>query len=97
MVNPSEISQNIDQYDSVDPRERMKTTLEKLQALRNRIMELRMHCEELQEMRFRSETNALRCEECGKGIRADQAIKAENFGKKPQYYHEKCFRKLWQQ
>jgi len=96
MLNSPKISRNIDSHDTADPKERMKATLEKLQVLKDRITEVRIRCEELQKMRPNTEKGSLRCEECGKDIRPDQVIEAKYFGKKPQYYHKTCFRKLWQ-
>ena len=81
----------------VEPRERMEATLRKLQVLKNRISELRAHCEELQRSRAENQSSVLRCEECGDEIELGQEVEAKNFGEKARHYHKECFRKLWQQ
>jgi hypothetical protein len=86
---------NLDAHDQA--RERMEAMLRKLQVLKNRISELRVHCEELQRSRIENQSGGLRCEECGDAIELGQEVEAKNFGEKARHYHKECFRKLWLQ
>jgi len=94
MFEKTEIREvNLNEY--VEPRERVEATLRKLQILKDRISELRAHCEELQRSDVENQSGALRCEECGRAIEPGQEVEAKNFGEKTRHYHKECFRKLW--
>jgi chromosome segregation ATPase len=78
----------------VDAKKTVEATLQKLQALKNRISELRAHLEELQ---THVEDHSLRCDECGRAIDLGEEVEAKNFGEKVHHYHKECFLKLWLQ
>jgi len=96
MFEKTEICE-VDLDEHVETRERMEAMLRKLQVLKNRISELRAHCEELQRLQAENQSSALRCDECGDTIELGQEVEAKNFGEKARHYHKECFRKLWQQ
>ena len=93
----TEICEETNLVEHVEPRERVEATLRKLQILKNKISELRAHCEELQRSRTENQRSALRCEECGGAIELGQEVEAKNFGETARHYHKECFRKLWLQ
>jgi hypothetical protein len=82
---------------SNDPTRRMEAMLKKLQVLKDRISELRAHCEEIQRLHEEEKNGIHRCDECGESIELGQEVEAKNFDCKAHYYHKKCFRKLWSQ
>jgi nucleoid DNA-binding protein len=95
MFEKTEICEEVNSKEHAEPRERMEATLRKLQILKDRISELRAHCEELQISGAANQSVALRCEECGRTIESGQEVEAKNFGEKTRHYHKECFRKLW--
>lgn len=80
--------------EQLEAKERMQVTLQKLQALKSRVSELRIQCEELQKMN-QDRGGTVLCDECGRAIDSEQGIEARNFGQEARHYHKECFRKLW--
>jgi hypothetical protein len=97
MSKKTEFCENINLNVQLNAKERIEATLQKLQALKNRISELRAQCEELQRLHIEDRISALRCDECGCAIEPGDEVEAKNFGDEPHYYHKECFRKLWLQ
>lgn len=97
MFKKTEFCGDINLNEQLGAKERIEATLQKLQALKSRISELRAQCEELQRLRVEDQSSALRCDECGGAIEPGQEVEAKNFGEKAHHYHKECFRKIWQQ
>jgi len=97
MLKKTELCGDINLNEQLEAKERIEATLQKLQALKSRISELRAHCEELQRSRIEDQNSALHCDECGAAIEPGQEVEAKNFGEKARHYHKECFRKLWLQ
>jgi len=97
MFKKTEFCRDINLSEQLDAKERIEATLQKLQALKSRISELRAQCEELQRSRVEDQSSGLRCDECGSAIEPGQEIEAKNFGETARHYHKECFRKLWLQ
>ena len=97
MFKKTRLCGNVNSNEQLETKEGIEATLRKLQALKNRISELRAQCEKLQRLRAEDQISALLCDECGGAIEQGQEVKAKNFGEKARHYHKECFRKLWQQ
>jgi uncharacterized protein with PIN domain len=96
MLKKTEFCEEINSNQQVEAKRRIEATLQKLQALKSRISELRAHYEELQKTRAEDQSS-LRCDECGGAIELGQEVEAKNFSEKVHHYHKECFRKLWVQ
>jgi predicted RNase H-like nuclease (RuvC/YqgF family) len=95
MLKKTELYEEESLNEEIDAKKTIEDTLRKLQALKERISELRAHFEELQ---THSEAKSgMRCDECGHFIEQGEQIEAKNFGQNTHYYHKECFRKLWSQ
>jgi len=96
MLKQTEFCREITVNSQIYTREKIDVALQKLKVLKDRISELRAHCEELQRLRIEDEIRSiLRCDECGDPIEPGQEVEAKNFGAEAQHYHKECFRKLW--
>jgi hypothetical protein len=95
MFKKTEFCGYINSNEQVEAKERIEAMLHKLQALKNRISELRAQCEELQRLHVERQSSTLLCDECGGAIEPGQEVEAKNFGDKDHHYHKECFRKLW--
>jgi uncharacterized membrane protein len=96
MFKRPEIDDQSRQYDQLKAREEVRTTLRKLQMLRNRISELRSQCEELRKLRSENKDNTLLCSECGEAIEPGQEIVVKDSeGTQKKNYHQECFKMLW--
>jgi hypothetical protein len=79
----------------VERKEKVETSLAKLQSLKNQISELRMQCEALKKAQSRRQKD-LTCSECGKLIEKGQEVVLKgSFGKLGSYYHKDCFKAIW--
>ena len=96
MLKKTEFCEEISSNQQVEAKKRIEATLQKLQALKNRTSELRVHYEELQKVHAEDRSSLL-CDECGGAIERGQEVEARNFSEKTHHYHKECFRKLWQQ
>jgi hypothetical protein len=81
---------------TLDPSRKTEELLRKLQLLKGRVSQLKEQCEEIQSYHM-EEKGLYRCDECGRSIERGQEVEAKNFCDRSQYYHKKCFRKLWMQ
>jgi hypothetical protein len=97
MFNKKESCEDINLNAQLGAKERIEATLQKLQALKSRISQLRAQCEELQRLHVEDRNGALRCDECGRAIEPGEEVEAKNFGDEAHHYHKECFRKLWLQ
>lgn len=73
------------------------TVLQKLQALKSKVAELRVQCEELRKQRFEEHGIEPLCSKCGGYVESGQevAIKGSN-GTVRAYYHQECFKHILQ-
>jgi hypothetical protein len=94
MSKKTELCGNAALSEQVEAKEKAQIMLQKLQALKNRVSELRAQCEKLQKI-SEDRDNALLCDGCGGAIEPEQGIEAKNFGQEARHYHKECFRKLW--
>ncbi|MGD0978187.1 MAG: hypothetical protein ABR962_03500 [Candidatus Bathyarchaeia archaeon] len=94
MLKKTELCEEINSNQQVEAKKGIEATLQKLQALKSRISELRAHYEELLKTHAEDE-GSLRCDECGGAIERGQEVEAKNFSEKTHHYHKECFRKLW--
>jgi hypothetical protein len=94
MLKKKKFCEEIISNQQVEAKKRIEATLQKLQALKSRTSELRVHYEELQKT-YAEDQSSLRCNECGCAIEPGQEVEAKNFSEKTHHYHKECFRKLW--
>jgi len=93
MFKKKATSNQIDQGEQANTREKIEITLHKLQALKDKISELRCQCEELRELGLESKVSL--CSECGNAIEPDQEVVVkDSTGMERRYYHMKCFQTL---
>jgi RNA polymerase-binding transcription factor DksA len=95
MLEKTELFEETNSNQQVDAKKTIENTLQKLQALKSRISELRAHFEELQ-TRMEDQSSLL-CDECGRAIEPGEEVEAKNFGENVRHYHQECFQKLWLQ
>jgi hypothetical protein len=96
MLKKTEFCKEINSNQQAEAKKRIAVTLQKLQDLKSRTSELRIHYEELQRA-YAADQGSLRCDECGGAIEPEQEVEAKNFSEKTHHYHRECFRKLWLQ
>jgi len=96
MFKKGEVDAQSCQHEQPRVKEEVEGTLRRLQVLKSRISELRIHCEELRRMTSETKRNGLLCSECGEAIEPGQEIivKGSDETEKRQY-HKECFRLLW--
>lgn len=97
MLKKTEFFEENNSNQQADAKKTMEATLQKLQALKSRISELRAHLEELQLQTHIEDQSSLRCDECGRAIEPGEGVEAKNFGENVLHYHKECFQKLWLQ
>jgi len=95
MFKKTETNEQIMQDEQLKTREKIETTLCKLQTLKNEISELRRQCEELKKLRLEDKGKMLLCSECGNTIEPSQEVVfRDSAGTEKHYYHKACFREL---
>jgi hypothetical protein len=74
-------------------KKQIETTLDRLNSLKRRIIELRIKCEKLKlQTEKRNENN---CNKCKKAIvKGEEVTFKDSSGKNIQYFHKQCFEKL---
>lgn len=97
MLKKTKFCEDINLNEQVEVRARVEAMSQKLQVLKSRISELRVHFEELQRSRAQGHSSVFRCDECGGAIESGQEVEAKNFSEKTRHYHKECFRKIWLQ
>jgi len=76
-------------------KERAEVVLQRLQALKSKVSELRLQCEELRKQRLEEQSKGLLCSECGSSIEPGQEVVIKDSdGTIRNYYHPKCFKEL---
>jgi hypothetical protein len=97
MFDRTKKSEEINGEGQLDAKERIEITLVKLHALKEKISELRLQCEELRKKRSENKQSGLSCAECGKPIEPNQEIEIKDSnGTTMRSYHKECFEGLWQ-
>jgi hypothetical protein len=97
MFDRTKKSEEMNGEGQLDPRERIQIALVKLQALKEKISELRLQCEEMKEKRSEDKESGMLCAECGKPIEPNQEVEIKDSnGATMRSYHKKCFDGLWQ-
>ncbi len=80
----------------VEQKEKIDIAMARLQSLKLKVAELRLHCEELKKLQSESQMPALLCNECGKHITQGQEVTLkDSLGKVKGYYHKDCFKGIW--
>jgi len=80
----------------VEHKEKIEIAMARLQSLKCKVAELRLHCEELKKWQPESQTPALVCNECGKHIKHGQeVILRDSLGEVKSCYHKYCFKGIW--
>lgn len=105
MFKRAEVNERNQLYDEDRVGREMEVTVQKLQALRSRILELRAQCEELKKLSSKTVSsvssvssvgNCLLCTQCGEPIEPDQEILVKNpDGTEKGHYHRECFKLFW--
>jgi hypothetical protein len=76
------------------PKEKIKTTLIRLNALKLKVTELRIRCEKLKKLK-KEKLDEKRCSRCKKKIMHDKEVVFKDpVGKNKHYYHNHCFEAL---
>lgn len=77
-------------------KEKVETTLHRLQKLKERVAELKRKCEELRTLESTRIENVLQCTECGRSLDPEQqVIIKDSNGRARNHYHRECFRTLF--
>jgi len=81
-------------------KEKIESTLYKLQELKERVAELKRKCEELRRMESerleKTAENVLQCDKCGHALDpAEQVIIRDANGEERRHYHKECFKTLF--
>jgi predicted RNase H-like nuclease (RuvC/YqgF family) len=101
MLKKMEIGEHSHEDEENDVRQKIETTLRRLQELKERVAELKRRCEELRQMEsLRTEQegmeNTLRCDNCGSALDASQQVAVKDSeGVVRKHYHKECFQTLF--
>jgi hypothetical protein len=80
----------------IKAKEQIEFVLNKLQALKHEISELRRQSEELKKLRLKARSKIMVCCICSGPIELGQEVVVkERKGSKERYYHNRCFQELW--
>jgi cell shape-determining protein MreC len=100
MLEKMEIGENTRLEEQYEVKEKIESTLYKLQELKERVAELKRKCEELR--RRESERievaakNVSRCDKCGHSLDPEeQVVIRDGNGEERRHYHRKCFQTLF--
>lgn len=76
-------------------KEKAEAVLQRLQALKSKVSELRLQCEELRKLRLEEHGREPLCSECGNSIEPGQEVVIKDSdGTVRTCYHQKCFKQL---
>jgi uncharacterized coiled-coil DUF342 family protein len=100
MLEKMEIGEHIRQNEQHEIKEKIESTLYKLQELKERVAELKRKCEELRRMeseRLEKITeNVLKCDKCGHALDPVSAVVIRDAnGEERRHYHQGCFKTLF--
>ena len=78
-------------------REKAEAVLQRLHALKSRVTELRLQCEELRKQRLEDHNIEPLCSECGNSIESGQEVVIKGSdGTVRTCYHKECFKHFLQ-
>lgn len=81
--------------EQIRAKERTDVVLQRLQALKSEVYELRLQCEELRKQRLEEQDKGLLCSECGNSIEPGQEVMIKDSdGTVRNCYHPKCFKEF---
>jgi len=100
MLKKMEIGEHIEMDEEMDLREKIETTMRRLQELKERVAELKRRCEELRQLESQHKVqeaidNTLRCDKCGHTLDPEQQVAVKDSdGVERSHYHKECFQTL---